>query len=254
VGTSTARKAPQCIAAVQAARPCSSPRADSQFAGTRASGNRNSTPAMNSNAFHFAANPPVACRGPGRCPGAAGSWLGVSIMVASDDYTRSLPSRNIPRPTGGRRRHRGARPGPTTPWTSPRAAVGAVPRERHTARHRRREQYAHRRGAAIAAPGPRHRSWQLLAMRFLSHSRWTAPLGRFRGEQVRENRYVGVGLVGRRRSLGRLRNGDKPLSGCLRWASVEHRGHLRRPRRRANADLVRCISLFACHNVMSDIY
>ena len=83
VGTSTARKAPQCIAAVQAARPCSSPRADSQFAGTRAKGNKNSTPAMNSNAFHFAANPPVACRGPGRCPGAAGSWLGVSSMASN---------------------------------------------------------------------------------------------------------------------------------------------------------------------------
>ena len=83
VGTSTARKAPQWIAAVQAARYCSSPRADSQFAGTRARGNRNSTPAMNSNAFHFAANPPVACRGPGRCPGAAGPWLGVSIMASN---------------------------------------------------------------------------------------------------------------------------------------------------------------------------
>jgi hypothetical protein len=38
---------------------------------------------MNSNAFHFAANALVAGRGSGRCGGAAGSWLGVSIVALS---------------------------------------------------------------------------------------------------------------------------------------------------------------------------
>ena len=92
VVTSTARKTPQFIAAVQAACPCSSPRADSQFAGLKARGNSNSTPTMNSNAFHFAANPPVTGRGPGRCPGAAGSWLGVSIMPLTDVLSPTAPS------------------------------------------------------------------------------------------------------------------------------------------------------------------
>jgi hypothetical protein len=81
VGTSTARSAAQCTAAVQAARSCRSPRSDSQFVGTRARGNSSSTPVMNRNAFHFAGNP-VARREAGRYPGAAGSWLGVSIMAS----------------------------------------------------------------------------------------------------------------------------------------------------------------------------
>src|SRR3954471_5945399 len=57
--------------------------AESQFTGTRTRKNRNSTPAMNSNAFHFAATLPVAGRGSGRCPGAAGSWLG-ALNMGSD--------------------------------------------------------------------------------------------------------------------------------------------------------------------------
>ena len=46
---------------------------------------------MNSNAFHFAANPTAACRWPGTFRSGAASWMGVSFM-ASDPTDVPLSS------------------------------------------------------------------------------------------------------------------------------------------------------------------